>query len=260
MNHVDLYTGIGGFSLAAEWAGFETVAHAETDTEASIVLKAFWPAVPNVGNIKHVRWDRLRRAHGAIDLLTGGVPCQPASLLGDRMGSADERWLWPETLAIVRILRPRACVFENPPAILSLESGRAFSGILGGLAAIGYDVLWGSVFAAALDAGHERERIAIVATDAHDARLEGYARDGLQQGCTERKGEGRPTAAQDLRGRVFATEEGAPQWWHETHTGIPVLADGIPTRLAEAFARCTGNAIVPQAFYPILSALHGMMS
>lgn len=321
--HLDIFSGIGGFSLASEWAGFRTVAFAELDPEASLVLAHHWPHVPNVRDIRATRWDRFRRSHGRPALLTGGVPCQPASLLGKRLGSADERWLWPDTLGIVRELRPLACVFENPPALLSLDDGRAFGGILGGLAALGYDCVWGSVFAAAVDAGHLRERICLVATDTasitqrgannhcagessgwapwqastgpddretpphpHDPRLEGHERDGRDLDQSRRFGAdtarstaegrvcevaanssgvhvressegeiqaGRDTIAgryRDLRGRVNRED-----WWHEAYTGIPVLAHGIPTRLAEAAARCTGNSIVPQAFYPILKAL-----
>jgi len=154
--HLDLFSGIGGFSLASQWAGFRTVAFAELDPEASLVLREWWPGVPNLRDIRRINCRRFLRTHGPVDLLTGGVPCQPASLLGKRLGSADARWLWPDTLRLVGELRPRFCVFENPTAILSLESGRAFSGILGGLAALGYDVLWGVIPAAAVGAGHLR--------------------------------------------------------------------------------------------------------
>lgn len=313
--HLDLFTGIGGFSLAAEAAGFRTIAHAEPDPDASLVLAHHWPHVPN---LRDVRTIGLHSALGPVDLLTGGVPCQPASLLGKRLGSADDRWLWPDTLRIVRELRPRFAVFENPPALLSLESGCAFAGILGGLAACGYDVLWGILPAAAVGAGHLRERLCLIAADTHrsgwaegrqgrsaghrpqqteqtlqmgspdtqslpqrprlrpagqknqiprlrqrrsgdddlplaphsdDQGLERHARHVRQP--QRRHPEARPTAPRDLRGRVSS-----PDWWHEDHTGIPVLAHGIPTKLAEAASRCTGNAIVPQAFLPILRALH----
>ncbi len=310
--HLDLFTGIGGFSLASEAVGFSTIAHAEPDPDASLVLAHHWPHVPN---LRDVRTIGLHSALGPVDLLTGGVPCQPASLLGKRLGSADDRWLWPDTLRIVRELRPRFAVFENPPALLSLESGRAFAGILGGLAACGYDVLWGILPAAAVGAGHLRERLCLIAADTHrsgwaegrQGRSAGHrpqqTEQTLQMGSPHpnrqrwkrqrlllrqeqdqnieiagpgesrtaphsddqglerhrrhvrqpqrRHPEARPTAPRDLRGRVSS-----PQWWHEAHTGIPVLAHGIPAKLAEAASRCTGNAIVPQAFLPILHALH----
>lgn len=273
LTHLDLFSGIGGFSIAAEWAGFRTVAFSEIDPEASLVLREWWPLVPNLGNVAGIH-----ATVGRIDLLTGGVPCQPASLLGKRLGSADERWLWPEALRIVRELRPGFAVFENPPAILGLEDGRAFSGILGGLAALRYDVLWGIVPAAAIGAGHLRERVFIVASDADDinrrsgpgtlereethheasananhAGLQGYARDG--EGTQRWHEPDRPTAPRDLRGTVRGGD-----WWHEAHTGIPVLAHGIPARLAQAACRCAGNAVVPQAAYPILKAIHGILT
>ncbi len=247
--HLDLFSGIGGFSIAAEWAGFRTIAHAEIDAEASIVLAAHWPDVPNLGSVKGIG---VHSSLGRVDLLTAGVPCQPASLLGKRLGSADERWLWPETLRIVRELRPRFCVFENPPAILSLESGRAFSGILGEMAGIGYDVLWGVIPAAAMGAGHLRKRVCIVATDSNDSRLQGHTGNADDNGRREKAA--RSTAPRDLRGRV-----NGPDWWHETNTGVPVLAHGVSAKLAKAAARCTGNAVVPQVFYPVLKSISDLI-
>src|SRR4029450_4697853 len=142
--------------------------------------------------------DQFTDTHGFPDVITGGVPCQPASLIGECRGSADERWLWPDTLRIVGELRPRFCLFENPPAILTLESGRAFSGILGGLAALGYDVLWECVSAGALGAGHRREQVWILAADPDSAGLERHSGDGEKQG---RARPDRPVAAPDLRTR-----------------------------------------------------------
>src|SRR4029450_4604453 len=180
MTHLDLFSGIGGVTLAAQWAGIETIAFAEICPYASKILARNYPDVPNLGDVRRLcrriydcecdeegnAWcprceedfgecacigtDQFTDTHGFPDVITGGVPCQPASLIGECRGSADERWLWPDTLRIVGELGPRFFLFETPPAILTLESGRAFSGILGGLAALGYDVLWEGVSAGAL--------------------------------------------------------------------------------------------------------------
>lgn len=112
--HVDLFSGIGGFSLAARWAGVETIAFAETDNYASRVLERHFSGVRNYGDVRNVP---------AMDawLVTGGVPCQPASVAGKRRGAEDDRWLWPEALAAVERIMPSWVCLENPLGILSLE-------------------------------------------------------------------------------------------------------------------------------------------
>lgn len=167
---LDLFSGIGGFSLAFESVGFRTVAFCEIDPDASVVLN---PEIENLGDIRKFDCGRVLRAHGAIDVVTGGVPCQPASALGQMRGTADERWLWPEAIRVVREIRPRYAVFENPPSILVLEGGGAWNGIVSELVALGYDLWWDVFPAAAIGAGHLRERLFIVAAHAHSERCNG---------------------------------------------------------------------------------------
>ena len=103
-----------GFALAARWAGVETIAFAEIDSYASRVIEQHFPGVRNYGDVRSVpglsAW-----------LLTGGVPCQPASVAGKRRGAEDDRWLWPEALAAVERINPTWLCLENPLGILSLE-------------------------------------------------------------------------------------------------------------------------------------------
>lgn len=281
---LDLFSGIGGFSIAAESVGFETIAFCEIDPEASIVLSHHWPHVPNLTDIRTVTRDRY--PHLFPYLITGGVPCQPASALGLMRGTSDERWLWPETIRVMREFRPRYGVFENPPALLTLESGDAWNGIVSGLVALGYDLWWDVFPAAAFGAGHLRERVILVCSHAasiaerieanecnaqpsgrHSWRqpsacdCKALASDSVGQGLQGHAGNGedsqgreagsrRPVAAPDLRGRVTG-----PDWWHEAHTGIPVLATGIPSRVVEAVSRCIGNSVVPQAIIPVMEAI-----
>lgn len=129
--HLDLFTGIGGFAIGFQNAGFRTIAFAETDPDASLVLRHHWPHIPNLGDVKLINKQTFRKNGCRLRLplvITGGVPCQPASLLGQMRGTSDERWLWPEAIRVVRELRPRYAVFENPPSLLILEGGRAFGG------------------------------------------------------------------------------------------------------------------------------------
>ena len=206
LTHLDLFSGIGGFSLGLEaTGGFETIGFSEIDPDASLVLQHHWPDVPNFGDIKNFcrrNYDCEQRdgfelwcprcnaefgkcgcigtyefsdTHGFPDVITGGVPCQPASALGEMRGTSDERWLWPEAARIVRELRPRFALFENPPSITILDGGRAFNGILSEFHQIGYDCLWDVFPAAAFGAGHLRERVMLLFTDSHRSRLEGYS-------------------------------------------------------------------------------------
>lgn len=285
--HIDLFSGIGGFSLASHWAGFRTIAFAEVCPDASRVLEHWWPGVPNLGDVRALDADRLHR-FGPVDLLTAGVPCQPASLLGARRGTADERWLWPDTLRIVRELQPRFCLFENPPALLTLECGRAFNGIVGGLAALGYVGFYDVLPAAAVGAGHLRERVFIVAADADgltgekwsrlcagikegerggrfdnaDApaapaahsdrpRLEGHA--GNVPGTQGRNLPHRPATAPLVRGLERDN-------WLETESPVVPLVHGLPNRVAESALRCIGNSVVPQAALPFLDAIRSQLT
>lgn len=220
--HLDLFAGIGGFSLAAHWAGFNTVAHAEVCPDASRVLEYWWPGVPNLGDVRALDAEKLRLL-GPVDLITAGVPCQPASNLGKRRGTADDRWLWPETIGLIRCIRPRYFVAENPPALLSLEGGRAFNGIVGGLAALGYVGFYDVLPAAAIGAGHLRERVIIVAADANSARLEGHARD--ESPAARREVETRSTSSPPLRSDHNRSEV-------SIEPGIFTGFDGVSERMA----------------------------
>ena len=256
--HLDLFSGIGGFALAARWCGFHTVAFAELEPFPSSVLARHWPGIPNLGDVTKLcrrvydceqnpdddeaAWcprcnaefgecdcigtDQFLDEVGWPELITGGVPCQPASLIGERRGTDDERWLWPDTIRIMGELRPRFGLFENPAAILSLESGRAFNGILSGLAALGYDVLWECVSAGAVGAGHRRERVWILASDPAGERLEGHAGDvtGQHKSRREFPGSQRHAPAKDLRARKVTCEK----WYSES--GIEPVVNGLPGR------------------------------
>lgn len=252
MTHLDLFSGIGGMALAARWAGFTTVAFAEVEAYPSRELARHWPGVPNLGDVTALCRDvqstrTLYDTIGPVTLLTGGVPCQPASLAGKRRGTADARWLWPDALRILGALRPRFGLFENPAALLDLERGRAFSGILGGLAGLGYDAWWDCIPAGALGAGHRRNRVWLVVADTHCTGLEGFARDGARDRA-------RPEPSAEPPGEtLLARKITSPQWYHQS--GIRPVADGIPYGVARKRLTALGNALVPQVPYLILRAI-----
>jgi len=154
--HLDLFSGIGGFALAARWTGWNTIALSEIEPYACKILAKNFPGVPNLGDIRNVRGI-------ACDLITGGFPCQPYSLAGKRRGASDDRALWPEMLRVIADSKPRWVLGENVPGIISLELDR----VLADLENLGYSA-WPLVLpACALDARHRRDRVWIVA---HAAR------------------------------------------------------------------------------------------
>ncbi len=193
LTHLSLFSGIGGLDLAAEWAGFKTIGFVERDKYCQRVLAKHWPGVPIWDDVAEVTADATqhRRAVGAkrnvecgtgtaqrarepggmvaiglperIDLISGGFPCQPHSVAGKRQASADERDLWSECARIVGEFRPRWCVFENVPGLLTSERGTFFARVVGDLAALGYGVGWATYGAVDVGAPHRRDRVFIVA-------------------------------------------------------------------------------------------------
>lgn len=174
MRHLDLCSGIGGFALAARWAGFETVAFCEIDAFCRKVLAKHWPGVPVERDLiklaerlqnPYKLW-RFKQLYGTIDLLTAGIPCQPYSLAGERRGAADDRALWPQTLRIIRAIKPRWVVIENVAGFVSL----ALDGVLSELESEGYETQAFIIPAVAVDAQHRRDRVWIVAHASSDGQ------------------------------------------------------------------------------------------
>jgi DNA (cytosine-5)-methyltransferase 1 len=155
MTHVDLFTGIGGFSLAASWCGVRTVAQVEIEPHCMAFLAGAWPDTEKHDDIR--TFDG-RRYEGAF-ILTAGVPCQPASRAGQQKGSDDDRWLWPEALRVLGEVRPAWAIFENPPGIGDV----GLSGILADVEAHGYEVRVFGIPACAVGSPQRRERYWIVA-------------------------------------------------------------------------------------------------
>lgn len=169
MDHLSLFTGIGGLDLAAEMAGFKTVGQVEMDEYCNQVLECHWPGLPRWRDVKDVTRESFKSKTGldSPTVLSGGFPCQPVSVAGKRKGDADERWLWDEMFRVIREIRPRWVVAENVRGLLSAKSnddGRhLFGRILRDLAESGYRAGWLCYGAGDVGAPHRRERVFIVA-------------------------------------------------------------------------------------------------
>ena len=165
MKHIGLFEGIGGFSLAARWAGWETIAWCEWNEFGQKVLRHHFPEAEGFGDITKTDFTKYANR---IDILTGGFPCQPYSLAGKRKGKEDERHLWPEMLRAIREIRPTYVVGENVFGLINWNGGMVFNEVQTDLEVEGYEV-WAYVLpACAINAPHRRDRVWFVAYSRHN--------------------------------------------------------------------------------------------
>ena len=160
LSHGSLFSGIGGFDLAAEWVGWNNRFHCERNEFGQRILKHYWPNAESYGDVTKTDFTIWRNR---IDVLTGGFPCQPYSLAGKRLGKEDERHLWPEMLRAIREISPRYVVGENVAGLLSWNGGLVFNEVQTDLEAAGYKVQPVILPACAVNAPHKRERVWFVA-------------------------------------------------------------------------------------------------
>ncbi|WP_422028127.1 DNA cytosine methyltransferase [Roseovarius sp.] len=166
---LDLFSGIGGFSLGLErTGGFETVAFCEIEEFPRKVLRKHWPEVPIYEDVRNLTADTLARDGIEVDVITGGFPCQDLSLAGKRagMGEGTRSGLFSEIVRLISSLGPSYVLLENVANLLSGPSeqrGEWFGKVLRDLAGCGYDVEWQNIPAGALGAPHLRERVWIIA-------------------------------------------------------------------------------------------------
>jgi DNA (cytosine-5)-methyltransferase 1 len=261
LNHLDLFSGIGGISLGFErTGGIKTVGFCEIDTFCQSVLKKHWPDVPIYNDVRRFEHD------GAIDVITGGYPCQGESLAGERQGAGDDRWLWPEMFNCVKKFRPSWVVGENVFGHISM----GLDTVLSDLESWRYTCRAFVLPALSVDARHRRDRVIVVA-HSERPRLERYSWHGAggdKSGRIEEETH-RSTGAQGLRADVpdpkiesFGAgfcKDGAGWIWRgrssdgdrprglwPSESGIRRVANGIPHRMDRL--KSLGNSVVPQLF------------
>jgi len=166
MKHGSLFSGIGGFDLAADWMGWENIFHCEIAEFPRKILNHYWPNAECHEDIKKTDFTKYR---GTVDIISGGFPCQPYSAAGKRLGKEDDRHLWPEMLRVIREVKPQWVVGENVRGLLNWNGGMVFHEVCADLENIGYEVQAFIIPASGINAPHQRERLWIVANSRHNA-------------------------------------------------------------------------------------------
>lgn len=232
---LDLFSGIGGFSLGLErTGGFETVAFCEIDPFCRRELARLWPKVRQYNDVQELTGTRLAADGIAVDAICGGFPCQDISLAGNGEGIEGKRSaLWRDYARIVGEVRPQIVIVENVAALL----GRGHGDVLGDLAALGYDAEWHCIPAAYVGARHIRDRVWIVAQptgERSDARpyVTPDILERFRQSCSA-WGEDRFVPGTELR----------EDWTPPDHLFEP-MDDGLSDRME--WLGAYGNAVVPQ--------------
>jgi DNA (cytosine-5)-methyltransferase 1 len=249
VNHGSLFSGIGGFDLAAQWMGWENVFHCEFNPWCRRVLHHYWPNAKAYADIKETDFTGWR---GAVDVLSGGFPCQPYSTAGKRRGNEDDRHLWPEMLRAIREIAPRWVVGENVRGLVSWSGGLVFDEVQSDLEAEGYEVLPFLLPACAVNAPHRRDRVWFIAHASGEGLPRREQHGAPEQGFQESQPHG-PTA------QLY------PGVWSDWPTQSPVCGgdDGLPRQLDGATLsrwrnesiKAYGNAVVPQVPYMIFKAI-----
>jgi DNA (cytosine-5)-methyltransferase 1 len=224
---LDLFSGIGGFSLGLERAGMETVAFCEFEPHAQAVLNKHWPKVPIHSDIRSLDGSQYK---GTIDVVCGGFPCQDLSTAGKQSGFSGERSsLYVEMLRVISECRPRYAIFENVTGLLTGDSGRWFAKFLYDLAQIGFDAEWHCIEAAYVGAPHRRDRVWIIA---YPKRKRQPRQGGLLKSINQKKSDYR-----EADRFINAFQRKALPYVCRGHDGV---SEGVD-RLARL-----GNSVLPQ--------------
>ena len=241
MRHLDLFSGIGGFSLGFERVGIRTIGFSEIDSYRSAELRRHWPDVPNYGDVRNLDAKEI-----SADIISGGFPCRDTSEANTKGKGLDgeQSGLWREFRRIIREVRPRYAVLENPRRLRR----RGLSTILGDLAALGYDAEWDSFRGYDFGAPHRRERIIIIAYP-DPTRRRAF-------GLPCRRMEGRDpllSRAQVADGFARFSKAQWPTSWRDYISGLGRMDDGLSARLAPFNAYA--DSVMPQIAETIGAAI-----
>jgi DNA (cytosine-5)-methyltransferase 1 len=288
--HLDLFSGIGGFSIASEivWGEVEHI-FCDNNSFSQAILKKHWPDSKIYGDIKELKGKEI----GAVDLITGGFPCQPFSSAGKRRGTEDDRHLWPEMLRVIRETYPRWVIGENVSGLVTWNGGLVLERVRLDLEAEGYEVWPFIIPACSQNAPHKRDRVWIVAHSKSggnsgtpgeirqkDERKKG---EGSEMGISKlsesnsirsssnsysigRRGRGDKKRGESGRKLVKTKSKRSKVWgknerrnwnaWPQVATRLCRMDDGLPRRMDRNLRlKALGNAIVPQVAVEIMKSI-----
>ena len=194
---LDLFSGIGGFSLGLESTGyFETIAFVEKDKFCQQVLKKNFKDIPIESEVRNVKGERY-----AADIITGGFPCQPFSVAGKRRGTEDDRYLWDETIRVIKECKPRWFIGENVEGIINISQGKVLQQIQKDLEAESFEVQCLVIPASGIGAWHQRKRVWIIGHNLSNpnSRNVEARREGQRGICKESKGQRSSSNATSFR-------------------------------------------------------------
>jgi len=162
---LDLFSGLGGFSLGLERTGhFETVAFCDNDKFSKAILDKHWKGIKVYDDVREITKEKFKEDGIEFpDIITGGFPCQPFSVAGKQKGTSDDRHLWPEMFRIIKTFKPRFVIGENVRGIVNIQDGVVFETVCTDLESEGYEVQPFNIPAAGVGAPHRRERIWFIA-------------------------------------------------------------------------------------------------
>ena len=214
MRFLDLFAGIGGFSLGLERAGMTCVGQVEIDSFCNRVLEKHWPNVKRIKDIHNVTGTEF----GTVELVCGGFPCQPFSQAGKRQGKKDDRYLWPEMLRVIRAARPHYVFGENVPGIVNMELDKVLSDLEGE----GYASQALNIPACATDAPHKRARVWILAYSIdrkHRANGRQERKEAQISGGSREAGCSRGACRTSESPEVLANSERISKKWQKPENG-----------------------------------------
>lgn len=265
MNVLDLFSGIGGFSLGLERAGMKTVAFCEVDKKCQQVLKKHWQGVPIFDDVATLKGENIEET---VDVICGGFPCQDISLAGKGAGLAGKRsGLWSEFKRLIEEIKPKYAIIENVSALRS----RGLDQVLREISEIGYDAEWHCITASSVGAPHRRDRIWILAYPNSAGRRE--SNEAMERGSSEQLDSSSVQSSQDVSNsnvtrleRWLSDGIASSQGWEESSDGrttersvrwrrgrngewtsepsVGRVVDGFPGRVDRL--KQLGNAVVPQ--------------
>ena len=260
LNVLDLFSGIGGFSLGLEATGkFKTIAFCETDRFCQKVLQKHWKDIPIHEDIKKLDGTKIK-----ADVVVGGFPCQSFSIAGKQKGKDDERYLWDEMFRVIKEVKPRWIIGENVQNLINISNGQILQGIHNDLESQGFEVQTFNISASSQGAWHKRSRIWIVAAN---TECLGFSKRSKKSEKFEgeetsdkfnNSNQGSQFRATSNQMELSNTNIKKQQTWWETESKLFGVPHGLSAKLdtnRNDRIKALGNSIVPQIITEIGKAI-----